>query len=193
MIFARRYHEIFRLLFAPSRALALQVETTMRKLDLAPQQYSSVHMRVKYPIKGLIKEKEFSYSEHKDRIADWANNAVNCAVQLDPNSTIYVTADSNDTVGYLLEESRFAKHYEEATRQNRKPVVKLVSRDYSSEVKHVAFSSNDEISGFMDVFEDLMILGMGKCVAHGEYCKEAGEMHTISALDTLVYFSQNAR
>ena len=46
-------------------------------------------------------------------------------------------------------------------------MVKLVARDYSQENEHVAFSSNKEADSFMNVFEDLMIMGMGRCVAHG--------------------------
>ena len=165
--FLARYHEIFRLLFSPSKALAERVGTTMEALDLVPKQYSSVHLRVKYPVKG-IDEHTFTFQKHKDQITGWATNAVNCAAELHPNTTIYVSSDNNDTVGYLLEESHFAKHYIDATKHKKHPlVVQLVARDYSNENEHVAFSSNKEADGFMSVFEDMTIMGMGKCVAHG--------------------------
>lgn len=155
-------------MFQPSPALAEQVETTMKSLQLMPLQYSSVHLRVKYPVNREIEEQTFTFKQHKSKITQWATNAVNCAAELHPNSTIYVSSDNNDTVGYLLEESHFAQHYIDATKHKKHPlVVKLVARDYSKENEHVAFSTNKEASGFMDVFIDLMILGMGKCVAHG--------------------------
>lgn len=161
------YHEIFRLLFTPSQALAERVESTMKSLELVPSKYSSVHLRVKYP-NADVKEESFTFEKHKSKIIKWATNAVNCAAELHPNSTIYVSSDSNDTVGYLLEESHFAQHYIDATKHKKHPlVVKLVSRDYSNENEHVAFSSVKEADGFMSVFEDLIIMGMGKCVAHG--------------------------
>jgi len=161
------YHEIFRLFFAPSKALAKRVETTMKTFDLVPSLYSSVHLRVKYPVVG-INEKSFTFKKHKSKITQWATNAVNCAAELHPNSTIYVSSDNNDTVGYLLEDSHFAKHFIDATKHKKHPlVVKLVARDYSNENEHVAFSTSKEADGFMSVFEDLMIMGMGKCVAHG--------------------------
>lgn len=139
----------------------------MKHLELVPSQYSSVHLRVKYPVKG-IDEHTFTFQKHKKEIVGWAKNAVNCAAELHPNSTIYVSSDNNDTVGYLLEESHFAQHYIDATKHKKHPlVVKLVARDYSNENEHVAFSSNKEADGFMNVFEDMMIMGMGKCVAHG--------------------------
>ena len=139
----------------------------MKSLELVPSQYSSVHLRVKYPTNG-VKEDTFSFQQHKSKIIGWANNAVNCAAELHPNSTIYVSSDNNDTVGYLLEESHFAQHYIDATKHKKHPlVVKLVSRDYSNENEHVAFSTVKEADGFMSVFEDLIIMGMGKCVAHG--------------------------
>jgi len=161
------YHEIFRLLFSPSKALAERVETTMKSLRLVPHHYSSVHLRVKYPVRG-IDEHTFTFQKHKKQITQWATNAVNCAAELHPNSTIYVSSDNNDTVGYLLEESHFAQHYIDAAKHKKHPlVVKLVARDYSNENEHVAFSNNQEADGFMNVFEDLMIMGMGRCVAHG--------------------------
>jgi hypothetical protein len=139
----------------------------MNELQLVPSMYSSVHLRTKYPV-GNINEKDFSFERHKSKIIGWAQNAVNCAAELHPNSTsFYITADNNDTVGYLLEDSPFAKHYSGAVASNKDPLIKLVARDYSSEVEHVAFSSNTEADGFMNVFEDLMILGLGKCVSHG--------------------------
>ncbi|KAL7530540.1 hypothetical protein ACHAWF_003416 [Thalassiosira exigua] len=163
----RRYHEIFRLMFAPSRALAERVEKTMTSLDLVPSQYSSVHLRVKYPVRG-VDEHTFTFRKHKSQIVQWATNAVNCAAELHPNSTIYVSSDNNDTVGYLLEESHFARHYVDATRHKKHPlVVRLVARDYSDENHHVAFSRETEGDSFMGVFEDLTIMGMGRCVAHG--------------------------
>ena len=162
-----RYHEMFRLLFTPSKALAKQVHETMQSLSLVPKQYSSVHLRVKYPLSKDWDETKFTYKKFKDKIVGWANNAVNCAAELHPNSTIYVCADNNDTVGYLLEESRFATHYADAIQREQHPLVKLVARDYSNENPHVAFSRNNEADGFMNVFVDMMIMGMGKCVAHG--------------------------
>eukprot|EP00574_Skeletonema_japonicum_P014727 CAMPEP_0201718054 /NCGR_PEP_ID=MMETSP0593-20130828/3634_1 /ASSEMBLY_ACC=CAM_ASM_000672 /TAXON_ID=267983 /ORGANISM="Skeletonema japonicum, Strain CCMP2506" /LENGTH=447 /DNA_ID=CAMNT_0048208237 /DNA_START=6 /DNA_END=1349 /DNA_ORIENTATION=- len=161
------YHEIFRLLFAPSEALTARIHSTMKSLQLTPKEFSSVHLRVKYPVRG-IKENEFSFQKHKSQITSWATNAVNCAAELHPNSTIYVSSDNNDTVGYLLEESHFAQHYIDATEHKKHPlVVKLVARDYSTENEHVAFSQTTEVDGFMSVFEDLFIMGLGKCVAHG--------------------------
>ena len=140
--FVCRYHELFRLLFTPSPALSERVTKTMKSLDLIPSEYSSVHLRVKYP-HGGVKEEDFTFEKHKSKIVGWANNAVNCAAELHPNSTIYVSSDNNDTVGYLLEDSPFAKHYIDATEHKKHPLLlKLVSRDYSCENEHVAFSSN---------------------------------------------------
>eukprot|EP00585_Thalassiosira_rotula_P021737 CAMPEP_0196224380 /NCGR_PEP_ID=MMETSP0912-20130531/48565_1 /TAXON_ID=49265 /ORGANISM="Thalassiosira rotula, Strain GSO102" /LENGTH=161 /DNA_ID=CAMNT_0041503681 /DNA_START=186 /DNA_END=667 /DNA_ORIENTATION=- len=139
----------------------------MKSLEIVPHHYSSVHLRVKYPVRG-IDEHTFSFQKHKKQITQWATNAVNCAAELHPNSTIYVSSDSNDTVGYLLEESHFAKHYIDATKHKKHPlVVKLVARDYSNENHHVGFAQNVEADGFMDVFVDITIMGMGRCVAHG--------------------------
>ena len=139
----------------------------MNELDLFPSMYSSVHLRMKYPI-GNVKENTFSFEKHKNQIMGWSKNAVNCAAQLHPNATsFYVTSDNNDTVGYLLEDSPFAKHYREAFANKKMTLIKLVARDYSTEVEHVAFSNTKEADGFMNVFEDMMILGLGKCVSHG--------------------------
>ncbi|KAL7544352.1 hypothetical protein ACHAWF_007737 [Thalassiosira exigua] len=120
-----------------------------------------------YPMSG-IKEHTFTFEEHKSKIVRWATNAVNCAVELHPNSTIYVSSDNNDTVGYLLEESRFAQHYIDATTHKKHPLpIRLVARGYSDENHHLEFSNKTEGESFMGVFEDLTIMGMGRCVAHG--------------------------
>ena len=164
----------------------------MKSLDLAPKNYSSIHLRVKYPIgpaKPKIKkrnpgrvvgdfEKDFSFAKLKGMVTKWADNAVNCAVELDPNSTIYyVSSDNNDTVGYLLQDSQFAQHHSNilwlrnataSTNISTTPLVgRLVARDYSRENEHIEFSKNRDIDGFMSVFEDLIIMASGKCMAHG--------------------------
>ena len=132
----------------------------MKSLRLVPLRYSSVHLRMKYP-RGQVDEHTFTFRKHKAQIVRWADNAVNCAAELHPDATIYVSSDSNDTVGYLLEESRFVG------RGGRPPAVGLVARDHSNENEHVEFSDCGEADGFMSVFEDLVIMGMGRCVAHG--------------------------
>jgi hypothetical protein len=139
----------------------------MQSLKLIPSQYSSVHLRVKYPQYG-IDEKKFTFQEHKSKIIGWAKNAVNCAAELHPNSTIYISSDNNDTIGYLMEDSHFAQHNIDSTKYKNYPMgLKLVARDYSKENAHIAFSQNADIDEYMSVFEDLIIMGMGKCVAHG--------------------------
>ena len=138
----------------------------MQLLELIPSKYSSIHLRVKYPQFG-IDEKTFTFQEHKSKVIGWTTKAVNCAVEMHPNSTIYIASDNNDTIGYLLEDSPFAQHYINATNHNKQPAVKLVARDYSKENAHIAFSTNADIDGYMSAFEDLMIMGMGKCVVHG--------------------------
>lgn len=170
-MFLFRYHEIFRLLFSPTEALTNRVESTMKSLQILPKQFSSVHLRVKYPVRvdgQRINEHTFTFQQYKNQVVTWATNAVNCAAELHPNSTIYVSSDNNDTIGYLLEESRFAQHYIDATKHKKHPlVVKVVARDYSNENHHVNFSPSTDIDSFMNVFEDLFIMGLGKCVAHG--------------------------
>ena len=133
-----------------------------------PNQYSSVHLRMKYPVDEIKNDGGFSFQRQKSLITGWATNAVNCAAKLHPNATIYVSSDSSQTIAYLLEESHFTKNYTYATKHKKhQSVVKLVARDYSSENPHINFAKNLEPDGFMSIFEDLFIMGLGKCVAHG--------------------------
>ncbi len=163
-----RYHEIFRLLFTSSQELAERIEGTMKYLELIPSQYSSVHLRVKYPRYDIDPHKIFTFQEHKTKVVEWAINAVNCAGELHPNSSIYISSDNNDTIGYLMEDSPFAQHSMDATNRINHPLgLKLVARDYSKENAHIAFSKSEDIDDYMRAFEDLIIMGMGKCVAHG--------------------------
>lgn len=172
------YGVLLRLLFAPSPALAKRVDYIMSSLDLVPSQYSSIHLRMKYPkSKGGVWTT--AYQQHRSEIMELATNAVSCAKELHPNATIYVSSDNNDTIGYLLEEFPFAKHntYTDTTttttidnhtyHSSSSVAVRLVAREYSIENAHIAFSKVSDVEGYMNVFEDLMIMGMGKCVVHG--------------------------
>ena len=163
-----RYHEIFRLLFSPSIALSAQIQSTMKSLNLMQNQYSSVHLRMKYPVGVVKKDGGFLFQKQKALIIAWATNGVNCAAVLHPNATIYVSSDSSKTIEYLLEKSHFARNYTDTTKHKKhQSVVNLVARDYSDENPHINFAKNLEPDGFMSVFEDLFIMGLGKCVAHG--------------------------
>mmetsp|Transcript_17044 Transcript_17044/g.28908 ORF Transcript_17044/g.28908 Transcript_17044/m.28908 type:complete len:449 (+) Transcript_17044:82-1428(+) len=164
----RIYHEIFRLLFSPSDALSSRIQSTMKSLNLMPNQYSSVHLRMQYPVDVIKNDGGFSFERQKSLITGWATNAVNCAANLHPNAAkYYVSSDSSQTIKYLLEESRFVQNYTDATKhQEHQSAVKLVARDYSIENPHID-EKNLEPDQFMSVFEDLFIMGLGKCVAHG--------------------------
>ena len=164
-----RYHEIFRLLFSPSDSLSSRIQSTMKSLNLMPNQYSSVHLRMQYPVDVIKNDGGFSFERQKSLITGWATNAVNCAANLHPNAAkYYVSSDSSRTIAYLLEESRFVQNHTDATKhEEHQSAVKLVARDYSIENPHINFAKNLEPDQFMSVFEDLFIMGLGKCVAHG--------------------------
>ena len=113
---------------------------------------------MKYPADAIKNDGGFSFERQKSLITGWATNAVNCAAKLHPNAAkYYVSSDSSRTIAYLLEESSFVNNH----------TAKLVARDYSIENPHINFAKNLEPDGFMCVFEDLFIMGLGKCVAHG--------------------------
>jgi len=124
---------------------------------------------MKYPVDVIKNDGGFSFERQKSLITGWATNAVNCAANLHPNAAkYYVSSDSSRTIKYLLEESRFVQNHTDATKhEEHQSAVKLVARDYSIENPHINFAKNLEPDQFMSVFEDLFIMGLGKCVAHG--------------------------
>jgi len=154
------YSDVMDLLFEPSTPVAAAITETMKKLDLVPKQYSTVHYRapdfVPYPKDMGSLEKRTPDQSRKDEIS----NAISCAVHISHNKNIYFTSSDNDFVEYVLEESPFAKS----------PTVDIKGvtgyfRYHSDNPTHSFDWEASDPSVLYPVFVDLWIMKNSKCVA----------------------------
>jgi len=156
--------DIFRVMFEPVPALAQSINKTMASLGLQENDYVSVHVRSRYPVRGiptnLDKGGGLKLEGYlKQTLVSISTNAINCANLLANSSTIYFASDSNDVV--------------------RDTITRDVPVDKGSHVRPVGIYRDKEplhsagshpesqISDFFPIFEDLLIMGGSKCVAHG--------------------------
>lgn len=171
---------IFRVMFKPVPSIAKNVNATMARLNLVEGRYTSVHMRARYPTKHIeqivgtehIKGyDEGSYVEAFDGkymsyILDLTSNALECGLSLDKKKNpIFFISDSNDLVNHVITN-------EIPLNNNNNTNVQAVGVGQRSIIKHIDVfnSSSSEASmeeSYYPLFEDLLIMGGSKCVAHG--------------------------
>jgi hypothetical protein len=139
-------HDIFQVLFEPSRAVARQIDWNMKAFGLVPGEYAAAHLRALYA----------RDTRPSDQIKTISVNAVNCASELRPGGKVFFAADSKLAVD-------FVKDYAE---RNSLPVVTL---SYSDEPFHLDKASNWTLrspADYYSTFVDLFLLGRSRCVAY---------------------------
>ena len=104
------FHHLFRSIFIPIPPLQTVIDNTMLSFNLTSNNYVAVHVRARYPT-SEIKTKDKGgalFTDYKDKVVDWSLNALNCAIQIDPNTShIYFASDSNEAVNYIQYESPY--------------------------------------------------------------------------------------
>lgn len=141
------YHDLFRLLFEPSPAIAKILRREMGEAHLVPGEYAVAHYRAFYA-RATRKEKA---------IAEVAVNAANCASMLRPGGPIYFASDS---LFALANVRAYAKEYNYniVTIENQEPLHLDKAGNWSER----------QPSDFYSVFVDLYLMGMGRCVTYGQ-------------------------
>lgn len=101
MIYKTYYHDMFRMLFRPSPAVATLIEYEMNISNLQPGNYSVAHYRslYEYETKANIIEKNRNDDSKStlpsfDEIYRRTINAIHCAYQLLPGRPIYFASDN---------------------------------------------------------------------------------------------------
>jgi len=153
---------IFRVMFEPVLALTQSINDTMTSLGLKEHEYASVHVRSRYPVNNKLKGMDkggLDFGQLKNYLLPIINNAVSCANHIAINSTIYFSSDNHEVV--------------------RDTVTRDISVGGGIQVRPVAILRDNEplhsgvhhpesqISDYFPMFEDLLIMGGGSCVAHG--------------------------
>jgi hypothetical protein len=146
------FHTVWKILFTPSLALSSSIDDAMRSLNIRPGQYTAAHLRALY----IDDQRTISM------VQGWAQNAINCAFQLQQlmnNRTVYFAADSDKALQYAIS---YGKIYmvDVVT-----PKVKL-HQDPLHLDKTPDWQTRPP-SDFFDAFIDLYIMGMSNGVAYG--------------------------
>lgn len=148
------FHSMWRIFFTPAPALTSIIEATLTKVELVPGQYTSAHVRALY----ATDKREFQL------VKAWTTNSINCAITLQLPSKkalpVYFASDSDPAL-------RFAPFY------GRSRGLKVVTRTPSNNDEdplHIDKTKDWQdrpASDFYDVFVDLYLMGLGKCVSYG--------------------------
>jgi len=141
------FHEIWKTFFTPSPAVRERVETTMANAGLVPHNYTAAHCRVLYALDDR--------PENIKRA--WAENAINCATELRPKTTIFFTSDSSN-----------ATYYAEQYGKQKGITISTHIPDPNPPL-HIEFSGRRRpVSDYLDGFVDLYILAQADCVTYNK-------------------------
>ena len=168
-------HDLFRVLFKPKPHLARRVNETMTKLGLVENEYLSVHVRARYPTRGLAKGKNGKKKiqnqidkqgilpfegSNKEYLVKIMNNAMECGHMLAPDLPIYFATDHNNATNFMLSKN-FT--FSDGT------IIQPKGLESEKMPVHVGIREYQQFhrSDFYSVFEDLLIMGGSRCVSHG--------------------------
>jgi hypothetical protein len=147
------YHDCWSVLFQPSPPVAALIEESLKRLDLIPGNYTSVHIRS-------------LYASNQTDNTRMIHKAIKLAYRLRPGVPIYVAADSKEVL-------REAVAY-----GNRKIGGLVVARMDMNEPLHID-QGKDYLSksfrngrqpaqAYYDTFVDLYLLKLAECTAIGQ-------------------------
>ena len=166
--------DLFRVLFKPIPKLAYKVNITMSELGLVEKEYVSVHVRARYPTLPVAKSKKRDAQNAVDKsgILEFADdvktylvniveNAIQCGHLLAPELPMYFASDHNEVTKFTLSKSFIGRDdgvkFQPVGLQKDKMPVHIGVREFQ----------NINLDDFYPVFEDLLIMGGSRCVAHG--------------------------
>jgi hypothetical protein len=163
------FPHVWNIFFQPSPAVQAQIDAQFQILQLQPGQYVSAHVRALYQSNAVEQHEEI--------------NAIHCASQLaaaaaaagvsDGSSSssmlpIYFASDSNRTVAFAREYGKSkggGSVHVVARASDHEPLHLDRGRDFLT--KAADEWQNHAVSDFYDIFVDLYILSMARCVTHG--------------------------
>lgn len=167
--------DIFRVMFEPVPSLARQVNSTMTKLGLVENEFVSSHVRARYPQAKLLEilgslsydiggGLDFEAKKVKWLLLPVVKNAVQCGHVLAPDLKIFFVSDDNQVTNYAISH-QFTVH----DINDKESTIQPLGINRDKEPIHTEGSHNMTSSAldFYPVFEDLLIMGGSKCVAHG--------------------------
>ncbi len=187
--------DIFRVMFEPIPPLARQINATMTKLGLVENEYVSTHVRARYPAGFIVKYMKGNRNQPFDKdgglkfegqIKDWlvsiVNNAIWCGHLLAPELKVFFISDHNEVTRYAITndipvggggggggKQKQKQEQKQEKGQKHEQSIRAIGIDRDKEPLHMDgnHNQNSHASDFYSVFEDLLIMGGSRCVAHG--------------------------
>jgi hypothetical protein len=158
--FRQHYRDCWYTLFTPVAAISSRIESELRRTKLIPGQYAFAHLRAYYGVEGS------SVAGSGDRshalIEKWTRNAINCVSRLRPGGPYFFSSDS-----------AYARHVavEYGMQRNVSIAVRteMSTRNDDEEAIHldlVADWKSREPSEYYDIFVDLYLMSMGRCMSY---------------------------
>ena len=165
---------IFRAMFEPIEPIAKSINATMTRLGLVENEYTSVHVRARYPVPRLtqiigdwqetvkhdIGQKELTFEgSYKDYLTNVGNNALECGILLNPDNKIFFSSDSID----------LSRHFIGNPVKLGKDQIEYqpLGIDSREEIRHFEYEHKIDHVEFYPLIEDLLIMGGSQCVSHG--------------------------
>ena len=165
--------DIFRVMFEPVPLLARQINSTMTRLGLVENEFVSTHVRARYPNSKLLKAHgslnydiagglDFEKKDVKKYLGSVVEAALECGHVLAPDLPIFFVSDHNKVTNHAISHN-FNLHDVNGKVTSLKPL----GIDREKEPFHMEGNTSSSALDFYPIFEDLLIMGGSRCVAHG--------------------------
>jgi hypothetical protein len=172
---------IFRVMFEPIEPIARRINATMAELGLVENEYTSVHVRARYPTMKMARimgkmesrehdkhDKKLSFEgEYKDYLLEIASNALECGMLLEPHNKIFFSSDSTDLTKYLMNNPISIPPNDFNITHTQNATYRIVAIDSRDEIKHLEHGHYSSHIEYYPLIEDLLIMGGSRCVSHG--------------------------
>ncbi|KAL3911056.1 MAG: hypothetical protein SGILL_007435 [Bacillariaceae sp.] len=160
------FHNVWRIFFTPSIAVANLIQSKLNQMGLLPNHYVAAHLRAMY----AVEKREDSH------IQLFTENALACATQLRPGVPIFFASDSSVASDHavMLGETKYIPNQGKHHRPNHDD--NLVATALDKGVVRSIPNPNppwhlDTMIGpvekFYDTFVDLYLMALAGCVTHG--------------------------
>eukprot|EP00979_Chaetoceros_neogracilis_P004902 scaffold844_cov268-Chaetoceros_neogracile.AAC.44 len=171
---------IFRVMFEPIETIARSINATMTRLGLVENEYTSVHVRARYPTREMMtilggsketndhdkNDKKLAFEgTYKKMQVDLALNSLECGMLLKPGNTIFFSSDSVDLTNYVMNAALSLPTQTESV--DKQKLYHIVGIDSREEIKHLEHGRHVSHVEFYPLIEDLLIMGGSECVSHG--------------------------
>lgn len=148
------FHSVWKIFFTPAPALASVIKAALNDASLMPGEYTAAHLRALYA----------TNKRDGQLVKGWTVNSIQCAVTLQQRThqplPVFFASDSGNAL-------------REAAIYGKASGVRVVTRsitENSENALHIDKTKDWKqrpVSDFYDVFVDLYLMGLSKCVTFG--------------------------